>query len=176
MIIRPAELGDAPTIAELHVAAWRAAYSDLMPRVYLEGLTVATRTATWQRWLREPGPATTVVCEQERRIVGFCVYGPSRDNDVPSDTTGELVAINVHPRYWHQGCGTALCRHVLREAETTAWQSLTLWVLKQNVAAREFYSRLGFVPDGTERSNTQLIGTPLDELRYRIAVRRASTR
>lgn len=176
MTIRRARPDDAHAIAEVHVAAWRAAYADIMPREYIEGLTVAIRTAAWQRWLREPGPGTTIVCERERRIAGFCVYGPSRDQDVLPDTIGELVAINVDPRYWRQGCGIALCRHVLREAETTAWQSLTLWVLTRNTAARSFYSRLGFVPDGTERCDTQLIGAPLDELRYRIAVQRASAR
>lgn len=168
MTIRLARPDDAQAIAEVHVAAWRAAYADVMPRAYLEGLTVAVRTAAWQHGLREPGPGTTIVCERESRIMGFCVYGPSRDHDVPPDMTGELVAINVHPRYWRQGYGTALCWHVLREAETTDWQSMTLWVLTQNVAARGFYSRLGFVPDGTERRDAQLIGAPLDELRYRI--------
>ena len=173
MTIRLAKLGDARAIAGVHVAAWRAAYADVMPRDYLERLTVEGRTADWERWLREPGPGTTVVCEHERRIIGFCVYGPTRDDDAAPDTTGELVAINLHPRYWRQGWGTALCRYVVQEAESRGWQSLTLWVLKQNLAACGFYARLGFVPDGTERRDTTLVGASLDELRYRISLPQA---
>lgn len=173
MTIRLATPVDAGAIADVHVAAWRAAYVDQMPRDYLERLTVESRTADWERWLREPGPGTTVVCECERRIVGFCVYGPTRDDDAPRDITGELVAINLHPQYWRQGWGSAMCRYVLRQAETRGWRWVTLWVLKQNLGARRFYARLGFVPDGAERRDTALVGTPLDEVRYRIGVRQA---
>lgn len=176
LTIRLATPHDASAVAEIHVAAWCAAYAGIMPDDYLDRLTVEHKTADWERWLRNPGPGTTLVCEREGRIMGFGVYGPARDRDVPRETTGELVALNVHPRHWRLGCGTALCRHVLREAQTAAWQCVTLWVLKRNVAAREFYSRLGFAPDGTERRDTHLIGTPLHELRYRIAVRQAPAR
>lgn len=176
LTIRSAIPHDASAVADVHVAAWRAAYTGIMPHDYLERLTVEQRTVDWERWLRDPGPGTTLVCEREGQIMGFSVFGPARDHDVARGTTGELVALNVHPRYWRQGCATALCRRVLREAQITAWQYVTLWVLKQNGAAREFYSRLGFVPDGTERCDTQLIGAPLHELRYRIAVRQAPAR
>lgn len=176
MIIRPAELRDAPAIADVHVAAWRAAYAGIMPREYLEGLTVAARTAAWHGWLREPGPGTTLVCEHDRHIIGFCTYGPTRDDDAAPDVIGELVAINLHPRYWRQGWGSAMCRYVLGQAETRGWQWVTLWALKQNLGARRFYAQLGFVPDGTERRDTTLVNTPLDELRYRIAVRQAPAR
>jgi RimJ/RimL family protein N-acetyltransferase len=167
MTIRLATPEDASGIAEVHVAAWRAAYKGHMLDDFLNNLTVEQKATVWKRALQEPSPGTTVVWEQEQRVVGFCVYGPSRDEDAPINTTGELVAINFHPLYWRQGLGTVMCRHVLVEGEKRNWQSLTLWVLKQNLPARRFYERLGFLLDGTEKCDTKLIGAPLNEVRYR---------
>jgi RimJ/RimL family protein N-acetyltransferase len=167
MTIRLAIPDGASGIAEVYVAAWRAAYKGHMPDEFLSRLTVEQKATAWRRALQEPSPGTTVVWEQQQQIVGFCVYGPSRDTDAPVNTTGELVAINFHPDYWRRGLGTVMCRRVLDEGEKRSWKSLTLWVLKENLPARRFYERLGFVPDGMEKCDTKLIGAPLHEVRYR---------
>lgn len=167
MTIRLAIPEDARSIAEVHVAAWRKAYKGLMPDDFLGSLTLEQSAVTWKQALREPSPGTTLVWEQCQRIVGFCVYGPSRDDDATITSTGELVAINLHPLYWRRGFGTMMCQYVLAEAAKRNWQSLTLWVLKRNVSAHHFYARLGFRLDGTEKSCSKLIGVPLQEVRYR---------
>ena len=47
---------------------------------------------------------------------------------------------------------------------------MTLWVLKGNDRARRFYERLGYAHDGAEKRDTQTIGSPLDDVRYRKAI------
>jgi RimJ/RimL family protein N-acetyltransferase len=168
--IRLANIADARAIAEVHVAAWRAAYSGHMPKTFLEALSVNERTSMWGHALKEPGPGTTLVIEHERQVVGFCVYGPSRDEDAPAGTTGELVAINLLPSHWRRGLGTAACSHILEQARLRKWSSLTLWVLKENVPARAFYERLGFVLDDYEKRDSRLVGVPLHEVRYRMVL------
>jgi ribosomal protein S18 acetylase RimI-like enzyme len=174
MSIRLATPEDAPGIAEVHVATWQAAYKGHMPDDFLNGLTVEQKVTAWRRALQEPSPGTTLVWEQQQHILGFCVYGPSRDSDAPADTTGELVAINFHPDYWRRKFGTVMCRHVIDEAELRKWKSLTLWVLKQNAPARCFYEYVGFVADGTEKCDTKLIGAPLHEVRYRMWLKKTN--
>jgi len=78
--------------------------------------------------------------------------------------------VNVHPARWRQGAGRLLCAHALREAAAREHTVMTLWVMSGNARARRFYQRLGFTPDGGERTNTQLIGSPFDEIRYRKAI------
>ncbi|MEH2335623.1 hypothetical protein [Nostoc sp.] len=39
MVIREANLADAPTIARVHVNAWRTTYSNLMPAKFLADLS-----------------------------------------------------------------------------------------------------------------------------------------
>jgi RimJ/RimL family protein N-acetyltransferase len=166
MTIRPAAVNDARAIAEVHIAAWRAAYSEYMPRPFLEALDIDERTRMWERALEEPGPGTILIIEREGLVAGFCVYGPSRDTDAQPNT-GELAAINLHPFYWRRGLGTEVCLHVLAEARKLKWSLLTLWVIKGNAPARALYERPGFVLDGGEKQDSRLIGSPLHEVRYR---------
>lgn len=167
LTVRAAASGDVPAIAELHVAAWRAAYRGLMPDEYLASLSVAQRSEMWSRALSRAGPTHLVVAELGGSVAGFCFFGPSRDagNDV-----AEIFAVNVHPERWRLGAGRALCQHALRQASTRECAAVTLWVLKANEPARRFYERLGYAVDGGERTETRLIGSPLQELRYRKAI------
>ena len=73
----------------------------------------------------------------------------------------------MHPDKWRQGTGRALCEYAEQHARSLELRPMTLWVLKANGGARRFYERLGYAPDGAERTNTRLIGAPLHEMRYR---------
>ena len=159
MNVRPATPDDVPAIAEIHVAAWRAAYRGHMPDAYLDSLSVEQRRAMWAGVLARGGPGQIAVVDR-----GFCFYGPSRDGE---HGAAEIYALYVHPDAWRQGAGRALCQHAERHAAALELAKVTLWVLTANEPARRFYERLGYAADGGERTNTRLIATPLHEMRYR---------
>jgi ribosomal protein S18 acetylase RimI-like enzyme len=165
LTIRDATRVDARAIAEIHVAAWRAAYRGLMPDDYLASLSVEQRTAMWQAIMGKPGPAKLALAEFDGEITGFCSFGPTRD-EAPSDIA-EIYAVNVHPECWRRGAGRLLCEHAFREAAEREHTAVTLWVLKGNDGARRFYERLGYAPDGAEKTDTALVGSPLHDMRYR---------
>ena len=165
LTIRDATRADARAIAEIHVAAWRAAYRGLIPDDYLASLTVDQRSERWAKAIARPGPAKLALAEVEGQIAGFCSFGPTRD-EAPSDVA-EIYSLNVSPDRWRQGAGRALCEHALREAATREYTVLTLWVLKGNEPARSFYERLGYAPDGAVKTDTALVGSPLHDMRYR---------
>jgi ribosomal protein S18 acetylase RimI-like enzyme len=166
--VRSGSTGDARAISELHIAAWRAAYRGLMPDAYLAALDVEQRVKLWARTLSRPGPSSVAVAEIDGAIAGFCFFGASRDAEPPG--VAEIFAVNVHPDHWRHGAGGALCAHALRQAASRESTSMTLWVLKGNDRARAFYASLGYAPDGAERTDTKLIGSPLHEMRYRKAI------
>ena len=165
LTLREARRADGRAIAEIHVAAWRAAYRDLMPQSYLDALSIDERARMWERTIAQPGPAHLALAEFDGELAGFCLYGPTRDRLQESDVA-EIYAVNVHPARWRQGAGRLLCAHALREAATREHSTMTLWVMSGNGRARRFYQHLGFTPDGAARTNTQLIGSPFDEVRY----------
>jgi ribosomal protein S18 acetylase RimI-like enzyme len=168
LTLRSAKRDDARAIAQIHVAAWRAAYRGLMPDDYLAALSVDARTTMWQNALGRATPAQVALAEIDGTLAGFCSYGPTRDEEPPE--VAEIYAVNIHPDYWRRGAGRLLCEHALREAAAREHSAITLWVMTGNERARGFYERLKFAPDGALRTNSELIGRPFDELRYRKAI------
>ena len=166
--VREARSADARTIAEIHVAAWRAAYHELMPADYLASLDVGERAEMWSKGIVRGGPARLTVAEIDGVVRGFCLYGPTRD-ELPDDVA-EIYALNVEPERWRMGAGRALCEHALRQAAAREHTTMTLWVVKGNDPARRFYERLGYKPDGAERTNSQLVPVPFREVRYRRSI------
>jgi ribosomal protein S18 acetylase RimI-like enzyme len=166
--VRDAKIEDVATIAAIHVAAWRAAYRGMMPDAYLASLSVDERINRWKSNLARPGPAKICVAEIGGEMAGFCSFGPTRDQE-PADTA-EIYSINIRPESWGRGAGRALCEHALREAAAREHSVMTLWVLKENERARHFYEKLGYKPDGAEKTDVTLIGSPLNDVRYRKAI------
>ncbi len=166
MFIRKAELADASKLAEIHILAWQAAYIGQMPKDFLAGLNIEKRTLDWQGWISEPGLGTTIVVEDLGEPKGFCVFGPTRDKDLSIDNAGEILVLNVHPIYWRYGYGKCLCDSVLNEAKNRNWNTLTLWMLKENSRANSFYKSLGFERDGAERIESIAEGATIEEIRY----------
>jgi GNAT superfamily N-acetyltransferase len=163
MRVRDAKVADAAAIGQVHVAAWRAAYGHVMPAGFLAGLDAARAGQRWADWLQ--GDVAVLVAEMDGMVAGFCRYGPSRDPDA-GDAVGEVIAINVDPARWRCGLGRALLVEAAARLRET-FAEATLWVVRENPRARAFYEALGWRPDGTERVETALTGTPIAEVRYR---------
>jgi ribosomal protein S18 acetylase RimI-like enzyme len=166
--VREARPADAPAIAEVHVAAWRAAYRGMIPDEFLAKMSVTERTARWSRAIGSSGPAKVAVAHVADDILGFCSFGPTRDAAPPD--VAELYSLNVHPDAWRRGAGRMLCEHACREAAVREHVAITLWVLRENQPARRFYEHLGYLPDGAEKTDVALTGSPLNDVRYRKAL------
>lgn len=149
--VREASAQDAGAIARVHVRSWQAAYRGLVPDAVLDGLSVEQRERTWRKLLNcDRETAFTIVAEHDGDVAGFCsVSAPSRDDDA-GDRTCEVGAIYVEPGVWRTGVGRALLNTALRRVRGEGWEDATLWVLSENHAARAFYERFGFAPDGAE--------------------------
>ncbi len=169
LVVRQAAPGDAPAMAALHVRAWRATYSGLIPDEFLAGLKVADREAMWQRSLTAPevAPAERVilVVEEGGAVVGLAAAGHARGDD--EFGLGELYAINVDPPAWGRGAGRALL------AAATAWLDArfgasVLWVVERNARARALYERAGWSVDGATKFE-EYGGAAVNNCRYRRA-------
>jgi GNAT superfamily N-acetyltransferase len=170
MRIRPATPDDAESIADVHVASWRAAYSGIVPETILANLSTAERAARWKALTVDPG-WHVLVAEDAAAVVGFSSLVPSRDPGANATTIGELTSIYVSPPFWRRGIGRKLLGASLEKARNRGFTRVTLWVLAQNLRARQFYESLGFAPDGTTKVGSELPGVSLHEVRYTTHVR-----
>ena len=170
MTCRDAVAADLPSLARVHIAAWRAAYHGLMNPEFLQSLGYE-HAARRLRPALEAQPPLVVAVESNREIVGFSRFGASSDANV-SPRTGEVFACNVDPQHWRCGFGAELMAATMARLAVMGYESCTLWVLEQNDRARRFYSALGFTPDGAARIEAADTEYPLSEVRYRSSLPR----
>jgi GNAT superfamily N-acetyltransferase len=146
--LRVATVTDAEAIAALHAASWRATYRGAMSDAYLDGDVLGERRATWHERLTAPAANQwVVVAETEGEVVGFgCAYG-AKDERFGTELD------NLHVRSDRQSGGIGA--HLL--AAVAGWCTAThpdvglyLWVLTQNLRAREFYARMGAEDAGAD--------------------------
>ena len=171
--VRAAVPADTVAMAALHVRAWRATYTGMLPDDFLAGLKIEDREAMWRRSVTEPdlAPAERVilVAEVEGTVLGLAAAGHARGDD--EFGLGELYALNVDPPTWGRGAGRALL------AAATAWLDARfpvsiLWVVDRNQRARTLYERAGWSLDSATQFEVY-DGTSVNNCRYRRAATRA---
>lgn len=146
---------DARGIAQVHVDSWQATYGNgLLPRRYLDRLTVPGLTQRWQRRLSRGFSGYTVwVAEDNGGVVGFAEIGPCLQDDALLGFAGELYMLYVHPSHTGQGIGQALLKSALESLEDRPFFWAVAWVVEGNHLARTFYRRAGLRPDGDRRTD-----------------------
>jgi ribosomal protein S18 acetylase RimI-like enzyme len=170
---RRATGADAAAIALVQLRAWRAAYRELLPAWFLDGLGERSLTAEWTHNLAMARPEDAVlVAELGGAVVGFAVAGPAAADDGEDDgedgRVGELFELDVDPGHWGHGTGRALLAAATAALAAVGLAEAVLWVLPGNARARRMYEAAGWVADGGER-DVQVMGVVVAAQRYRLA-------
>jgi ribosomal protein S18 acetylase RimI-like enzyme len=159
--VRPATIDDAGAIARIHVRAWQAAYTGIVPVEYLAKLSEQKRARWWREHIAQQR-SVTLVAEIDGEIGGWISFGPSRDEDTMGKS--EIYAVYVLPRYWFRGIGHRLLNEA--EARLPHEREVTLWVLRENFRALRFYEAAGYKIDSLEKP-ISFGKTVLVEVRYK---------
>ena len=145
--IRIASLADAPELAGMHVASWRETYVGMVPAEMLSSLSVEGRTAMWAQIMREPATsdsAVVYVAELDRKIIGFGSCCPQRTEALKEKGyDGEISAIYVLRAFQRHAIGTRLLFALASALSRRNFGAASLWVLRDNAPARQFYERHG---------------------------------
>lgn len=140
-MILPAGPGDAADLAAVHVRAWRETYPGMLPRAYLQGLSLPIHARRFRARLLRPGPMDVTLCVEGRQgLVGYCEGGPARDGALGEAEVATLYLLQAVKR---QGVGRRLLTAAARVLAERGAASLVIWVLSANTPARAFYERLG---------------------------------
>jgi GNAT superfamily N-acetyltransferase len=191
VVIRAGSAADAAQIAAVQREGWFAAYEGIISREIIDRVTAPDdgarvrqtyRTRPWQKLIvAEAGEQDAAGSPGSRvpaapGIAGYASYGPEVNvltepwphplTDAGRDgQIAELYAMYVRPAWWSTGTGRALMDRVLARTSRAGYQSIVLWVLRDNTRARRFYQRAGFAPDGATNVLERLGG--VHEVRYR---------
>lgn len=163
--IRLASIADVPAIAAVHLASWRAAYSDITPIGFLDTVTIENRIVRWEGVFTGPASHTTetTIAVDGGGVLGICSFGP-RGTPEP-DEVGEIYSLHVGPASWRKGLGRLLLDDAVTRLTLRGFESAVLWVLRDNGNARAFYEARGWALTGEERLDERS-GFAIPEVRY----------
>ncbi len=161
--IRLARRDDAPALAWIRTASWRAAYRDIIPARALERIAAhdagrMSRAVTQRR----PGHALWLACDPDDTALGYVWLAPQTDRRLPF--LGEVIELYLHPQWQRRGIGRQLLVHAIWSAIAMGLQPVMLWALADNRAARGFYEGLGGV--AVEQRPIELGGRVLQTVAY----------
>ena len=155
---------DRFAISHIYEESWKFAYRDIIPQSYLESIP----EGCWCSNLDKEGRHTLVMIE-DGMFIGTASYCKSRFPDY--DNFGELVSIYFLPQYMGKGYGKYLLEAVIGELESLGFHVAFLWVLEDNLRARKFYEKMGFISSGNYLDNN-IGGKELKEVQYYVNIKK----
>ncbi len=161
--IRQATPEDAAEIANVHLNSWREVYHDLLPQDFLNQLplTFKRRMSMWKKAATDSNKFL-FVAEAECGIVGFSIFGPSRDPELAKH--GEIAAIYLLEKFKGKGIGAVLLKMGMKQLFDMKYNSVYCWVLQNNPTIK-FYECSGAIFNGMEKE-AEIGGQKVKELCY----------
>lgn len=162
MFSRKATLEDVKDISRIYALSWKAAYQGIVPQPYLDQLEEDFWVPAFQTWMENHTLSANLVFDGSTPV-GCAAYGQSRDEKWPD--WGEIVSLYVLPDYWSKGYGRKLFESALCDLKNSGYQTIYLWVLKENERARKFYERMNFQCT-YEECTCRIMDKTLVDIRY----------
>lgn len=149
---------DVQEISRIYALSWKTAYQGIIPQGYLDGLeegrwAAALSADLWQSY----------VAVVDGNMVGTYAICPARDEQMPH--WGELVSLYLLPEYLKKGYGKAMLKNAIAELTALKYKQIYLWVLEDNLRARNFYEQNGFIATN-DAIQVNIDGKELQEMRY----------
>jgi ribosomal protein S18 acetylase RimI-like enzyme len=136
--VRSARAGDAAQLADVHAAAWREAYSGIIPALTLERMIVRRSGAWWRDVVvRRP----ILVLDVGGTVVGYASFGAGSARGRPG--AAEIQELYLLPEYQGIGLGSRLFNAALRRLRTRGYSRVLVRALTENDRASGFYERRG---------------------------------
>jgi ribosomal protein S18 acetylase RimI-like enzyme len=160
--IREAKPENAREIADCKVKSWRTAYKGIVPDDYLSKLSVERQADYIKKAIEAAKGDEYYVVLCDGLAVGMLAVCNCRDDDKPD--AGEISAIYLVEEYRGMGYGSMAMNCAISRLRLRGYEEAVIWVLEQNRAARQFYEKHGFTPDGAKKDIE--LGKPLTAVRY----------
>ena len=118
--IRKAEPSDAGAIAEVHLQAWRGAYSGIIPHRTLTSMINRRGADWWANAIRRA--ATVLVVEIGGEIAGYATIGKNRARELRQQ--GEIYELYLRPEFQGLGFGRRLFTAARRDLLQSGLKSM----------------------------------------------------
>jgi ribosomal protein S18 acetylase RimI-like enzyme len=180
--VRAARAADAPGLARVQVASWRAAFSGLVPDAVITELTsdeaVGQFTERWRDAVSAPPTSrhrvhVAVGQPGDPEILGFAASGPATDEDRWPGTDGELYELHVAPAVLGEGHDERLLHAVADTFAEDGFSAGYTWALSGDEARIGFLEAAGWALDGSQSNLDMGVKVPVVRLHTRLSPKSA---
>lgn len=149
---------DLLAISNVYERSWKYAYRGIVPDDYLDSIPAGQ----WAPRLKQPG-RKSLVALLDGKTVGTASFAPARMESMRG--YGEVISLYILPETMGKGIGYELLKAAVSWLRKQGFSAIYLWVLEDNLFARQFYERFGFETSGTVRMDN-IGGKALREVQY----------
>ena len=152
LVVRPAALGDEPSLAAL-IAACDESYRDWAPPGW-EPPPPGRELDRWRGRLTDGSWWTRLAAEPGARVVGLVCFtqavverpdGTRMPEPIPG--RAHVSAVFTHPDRWREGIAAALLAEAEDAMRADGYREVQLWT-PERAPARRFYEASGWTHDG----------------------------
>lgn len=154
VFVREMTAGDVECVRRIYIRGWRNAFRGIVPQPYLDHMNL-------DDWA--PPLDGAYVLTDGNSVLGTSSISAARDSRFAG--WGEIISIYVLPELIGQGYGHVLFEFAKNKLLELRYEKLYLTVFEDNIRARTFYEKHGFVRNN-ERIPCNVGGKDLTELRY----------
>ena len=162
MEVKKATIDDVKDISRIHALSWKYAYKGIILQAFLDELKEDYWVSAFVDWIKDKVLTAQILFENSKPI-GCVAYGTSRDKSLPD--WGEIISLYLLPEYFGKGYGNKLLNSALLDLKELGYESIYLWVLKDNQRARRFYEKNGLQYNNDEYV-LDIMGEKLIDVRY----------
>ena len=135
--VRFAKFEDMDLISQIMITSFRTAFAEFVTPRTMEACTNPGNCRRMLDQIYLDGGMRFLLCDNQ----GFLCW-----RDIGEET--EIVALHSLPESWGTGLGHILLMDALNQIGE---RPVFLWAFRENLRARRFYEKHGFVWDGSER-------------------------
>ena len=176
--VRAARVADAPGLALVQVASWRAAFSGLVPDAVISELSgpdaISQFTERWRDAISSPPTSkhrvhVAVGEPGAPEILGFAASGPATDEDLWPGSDGELYELHVAPGAAEDGHDQRLMHAVVDTFNEDGFSVAYTWALAGDAARLSFLEAAGWGADGSTSKLDMGVMVPVVRLHTRLS-------
>lgn len=149
--IRTAVPGDEQAVSRIQIESWRAAFADILTEQTLEEHLKEDAIEQMYHHVLADERFHGLLLTLDGQPHAMAFWSAARGEQTPG--LAELICIHSLNENWGKGYGSQLMERALAEMKNAGYREVLLWVFEQNLRARRFYEKHGFVPSGQQQDS-----------------------
>ena len=141
--IRRVKWGDENILAYIQTESWKEAFKTILSKDDLEKYTDINAAIEMYTVLLKENIANGFILLINNNPHCIAYFDKARDEQMVGFS--ELICIHSLSKNWGNGYGSMMMEYILNEMRKLGFKNVMLWVFKENIRARNFYEKHGFV-------------------------------